>query len=347
MVMKNKLLIITQKVDKNDPVLGFFHAWLLEFSKKYEKITVICLAKGEYDLPINIKILSLGKENKISRLNYIINFYKYIWQERANYNQVFVHMNPEYLVLAGCFWRCWGKRIGFWYNHAKGSIKAKLAIKLAHKVFYTSSYAFTARYQKSQAMPVGIATDIFKINKFKPTYKSFRLLSLGRISPVKDLEILVAATNILAKENFDFLLDIYGTAPVRDEYYYQKIREQAGSLVASGKIVFHQAAAYDKTPDIYNSHDLFINLTPSGSFDKTILEAMACGTLVLICNKSLHDDLSDNFLFKEHEAIDLARKIKAISFLSRQQYQDKFRQYVLEKHSLAILISRLQQTLGE
>ncbi|MFA6253167.1 MAG: glycosyltransferase family 4 protein [Patescibacteria group bacterium] len=345
--MKNKLLIITQKVDKNDPVLGFFHGWLLEFAKKYEKITVICLVKAEYNLPSNIKVLSLGKENRISRLNYVINLYKYIWQERANYDQVFVHMNPEYLVLAGCFWRCWGKRIGFWYNHAKGGIKAKLAIKLAHKVFYTSSYAFAARYQKSQVMPVGIATDIFKINKLKQVSEPFRLLSLGRISPVKDLETLVAAAKILAKENFDFLLDIYGTAPVQDEDYYKKIREQAKTLEVDNKIIFHSSVVYQQTPDIYNSHDLFINLTPSGSFDKTILEAMACGTLVLICNKSLHDDLPDNFLFKEHEAIDLARKIKAISLIDKQKYQEKFRQYVLEKHSVDILISRLQQVLGE
>jgi len=40
-----KLLIITQKVDINDDVLGFMHGWIAEFAKHCEKLTVICLQK--------------------------------------------------------------------------------------------------------------------------------------------------------------------------------------------------------------------------------------------------------------------------------------------------------------
>ena len=57
-----KILICTQKVDLNDDILGFFHSWIAEFAKQCEKVTVICLYKGEYDLPGNVKVLSLGKE---------------------------------------------------------------------------------------------------------------------------------------------------------------------------------------------------------------------------------------------------------------------------------------------
>ena len=77
-----KLLIITQKVDINDDVLGFFHRWIEEFAKHCEKITVICLQKGEYNLPDNVKVLSLGKEGAMAKIKYALNFYKYIWQER-------------------------------------------------------------------------------------------------------------------------------------------------------------------------------------------------------------------------------------------------------------------------
>ena len=93
--IKMKLLIITQKVDINDDVLGFFHRWLEEFAKHCEKITVICLEMGEYKLPENVKVLSLGKEDRVSKLKYIWRFYKYIWQEQKNYDKVFVHMNPS------------------------------------------------------------------------------------------------------------------------------------------------------------------------------------------------------------------------------------------------------------
>jgi len=58
-----KLLIVTQTIDSNDPVLGFFVRWVEEFSKQCEEVTVICLQKGEYELPKNVRVFSLGKES--------------------------------------------------------------------------------------------------------------------------------------------------------------------------------------------------------------------------------------------------------------------------------------------
>ena len=56
-----RLLILTQKVDINDDILGFFHRWIEEFAKRCEKVIVICLQEGRHDLPSNVKVLSLGK----------------------------------------------------------------------------------------------------------------------------------------------------------------------------------------------------------------------------------------------------------------------------------------------
>ena len=66
-----KLLILTQKVDKEDPVSGFFHGWILELSKRFEKVSVICLEKGNFNLPKNVEVFSLGKESGRSRIKYV------------------------------------------------------------------------------------------------------------------------------------------------------------------------------------------------------------------------------------------------------------------------------------
>ena len=76
--MSMKLLIITQKVDKNDPILGFFHGWVEEFAKNVEKLTVVCLGVGEYDLPQNVQVFSLGKKIGASKLKYIWNILRSI-----------------------------------------------------------------------------------------------------------------------------------------------------------------------------------------------------------------------------------------------------------------------------
>ena len=106
-----KLLIITQKVDKSDDLLGFMHSWILEFAKHCQMVTVICLYKGNFDLPSNVKVFSLGKEKGVSRVRYMLNFFRYIISERNNYDSVFVHMNQVYVVLGGFFWKLMRKKI--------------------------------------------------------------------------------------------------------------------------------------------------------------------------------------------------------------------------------------------
>ena len=131
-----KLLILTQKVDRRDPILGFFHRWIEEFAKHYEQMIVICLQKGEFDLPKNVRVRSLGKEEKLGRWQYLIRFYKYIWQERKNYDAAFVHMNQEYVLLSWKFWKLWGKKIFLWRNHAQGNILTRLAVLFSNKILH-------------------------------------------------------------------------------------------------------------------------------------------------------------------------------------------------------------------
>ena len=106
-----KLLIITQKVDEQDEVLGFMHRWIGEFARRCEAVVVICLEEGTHHLPQNVKVLSLGKEKNPSRIRYILRFWYFIWHERNAYDVVFVHMNQVYVVLGWLAWRVLGKKI--------------------------------------------------------------------------------------------------------------------------------------------------------------------------------------------------------------------------------------------
>ena len=80
-----RLLILTQKVDKEDPVLGFFHNWVTELSKKFEFIYVVCLEKGKFDLPDNVQVFSLGKEAGKSKIKYIFKFFHLCFLSSLNY----------------------------------------------------------------------------------------------------------------------------------------------------------------------------------------------------------------------------------------------------------------------
>ena len=84
-----RLLICTQAVDLDDPVLSFFHRWLVEFSKHCESVHVICLREGRHELPPNVFIHSLGKESGRSQVKYVARFYRYIFRYRNEYDAVF------------------------------------------------------------------------------------------------------------------------------------------------------------------------------------------------------------------------------------------------------------------
>ncbi len=336
------ILIVTQKIDINDDVLGFFHRWVEEFAKHCEQVTVICLCKGEYDLPKNVKVFSLGKEDGASRLKYLARFYKYIWQERNNYDSVFVHMNQAYVILGGLFWRVQGKKIMFWYNHKVGTFFTRIAIFFSHVVFYTSEFAFSASSQKSIVMPAGI--DIESLQGRKSDRVTGSILSLGRISSVKKIDIIIDALKILERGGVSFSASIYGNPTNADSDYYEGIRKQSLGLEKKGHIRFQEGVSHAKIFEVYARHEIFVNATESGSFDKTILEAMASGTLVLVSNASFSELLPKELMFKENDAIDLAKKITFLLNMNsdkKAELSSELQKIALEKHGLRGLVRKV------
>ncbi len=277
-----KLLIITQALDDQNPTLGFFVGWVREFAKKFERVTVICLEKGAYDLPPNVKVLSLGKEEGVSKLEYVLRFYKYIWNLRSEYESVFVHMNQEYVLLAGDIWRFMGKRVYLWRNHARGNLLTIIAVWLSHKVFYTSPQSFTAQFSKAVQMPVGIDTNFFKPDPDKKRVPG-SILFLGRIAPVKKVLEFV---DWLATQKFE-TATVVGEASPKDRAYGQRVESRVEELGLQSKVKFMGAVRHEETRDLYQTHELYVNLTPAGSMDKSILEAAACGMKVFVHNPEL------------------------------------------------------------
>ncbi len=325
-----KLLIITQKVDKNDDVLGFFHAWITEFAKHCEKVTVICLQKGEYDLPENVKVFSLGKENGESRLKYVFRFYRHIWQERKNYDDVFVHMNPEYVVLGGPLWRVLGKRILLWYTHRNVDLKLRIAEKFAHRIFTSAKESFLLPTKKLSLVGHGVDVAKFKRpeNFIRATQRTrLEIISVGRIAPIKNLETLIEACAILKATGVDFRARIAGAPAARDSGYFQKLKKIVAEKQLTGKVEFTGSISHKDIAPYYWESDFEINLCPTGGVDKAVLEAMAAGAIPIVSNAAFatyFGDYSKSLLFQEGNAKDLSEKILTLLHSSKQEEVKKF-----------------------
>lgn len=329
-----RLLICTQKVDKDDPILGFFHEWITALAPQYAHITVVCLEKGNAVLPDNVTVRSLGKEVKKSRIQYIVLFYSAIFT--IQYDAVFVHMNEEYVLLGGLYWRLLGKRVSLWRNHIQGSWKTRLAVFLSNQVFCTSPSSYTARFKKTALMPVGI--DEKKFTKVKRNRTV--LIYVGRISPVKNIEVMIDALRLLKMDEFS--LHLYG--PVHDSAYMQLLLSRAGALPC----FFHGPVAPAALPDIYASAGLCINTTNAGSFDKTILEAAFCGCLPIASHdnfaKIVTPEVRPYITFISGSAQSLADTIARVHVLTDDVYETMAQTISLTAkahHSLDVLISAL------
>lgn len=343
-----KLLILTQKVNSHDDVLGFMHGWIAGFAAACENVVVICLEKGEMSLPSNVTVCSLGKESGHSKIKYLCNFYKYIWRERKHYDAIFVHMNCEYVILGGLLWKLWRKRIGLWYAHGAVPLRLKIAEKLSDIIFTSTASGFRIKSRKVRVIGQGIDTDVFAPVAVKPAGEIFRIITVGRISPVKDYETLLKAAEILAKKNISFHITIIGDIGLPEQKkYLEYLRELTADKHLQDAVNFSGAVPNKNIVGYLQANDLFVNMSRTGSLDKAVVEAMACGLPILTCNEALAEVLGeyqDMLMYRQGDCRELAAKIILFINMAKAQKEkvaQAVRAIVVRDHNLKSFIAKI------
>ena len=159
-------------------------------------------------------------------------------------------------------------------------------------------------------MPVGVDTNKFiklenpKVNKMKNS-----LLFSWKNLPIKNVHLFIEALGILKNKGVNFTANIYGDVLYRKISHILKNKITSVRFDLGGILKFNGAVPNYQTPEIYNTYAIFINSSPSGMYDKTIFEAMACEILTLTSNRNLIGNIDDMFLFKEDDEEDLARRL--------------------------------------
>lgn len=340
-----RLLIVTQAVDRTDLSLGFFHAWAAEFARRVERLEIVCLREGEHDLPWNVSVHSLGKERSrgphwYKRVRYGLRFLGLIVALRGRYDIVLVHMNEEYVLLGIVPWFFMRKRVGLWRNHVRGNWKAAIACRVVPAVFYTSPNTYATRFTHAYRMPTGIEVEKYAAGENAPG----TLLSLGRIDPVKKVAELLSALELLEKEGAAFTASIYGTPTPGREAYAQGLESLFSRLEARGVLARYPGVPHEKVPAIFGSHRIFVNLTPPGSFDKTVFEAMAAGCLVVAANPGVREVIGEELFVPTIEAASVAKALKQALAMPQGAYEMKraqLRAYVEREHSLKALVGEV------
>lgn len=338
-----RLLVFTQKVDQSDPVLGFMVSWLRVLACQVERLEIICLEKGEYNLPSNTRVYSLGKERGKNKLKYLFNFYRYLWKLRSDYDAVWVHMNQIYVILGWPVWSLFHRPIGFWYAHGSVSPSLKLAVRLVDLIFTSSASGFRLMSKKLNIIGQGIDTEQFNFNPDE-SRQSGRLVSVGRLSPVKRQYELVKALS--DSQNNSWRLEILG-GPVTDidSIYVDALIDLIAELNLSSQVILVGPVKHESLPDRLRQADLFVTMSRTGSLDKVVLEAMAAGVIPVVLGDTFKPVLGDyaETLSAFDEADWSAKVAQVLSWSAAEKLKARLylRQQIVSHHSLLNLMTKI------
>ncbi len=331
-----KLLVITQRVDSNNDVLGFFIGWLEALARKVDHLYVITLYEGEHHLPSNVTVLSLGKEHATSQLTRVLRFYRALWQCMGKVDKVFAHMSPIFVIAAWPVTVLRRRPIVLWYVHRSVTLRLRLASLLAHRILTVSQHSFRLKSSKIIITGHGIDSQYFK-PAVQSEHSTLRLLAVGRITPIKHFETLLEAAVILRDAGLEFELKIVGQPIMQgDQNYFDKLKNIIHTHGLS-MVDFVGLVPYSRIVPLYQQADIVVNLTPTGGLDKTVLEAMACEVVPLVANEAFKDyfgPYADVAMFKFQDPVSLAEHIQLLAGLDRHVIGRYMRDIIIKHHSV-------------
>ncbi|HNP75068.1 MAG TPA: glycosyltransferase [bacterium] len=336
------LLMITRKVDPNDALAGFAYNWVKKIGGNLDTLYVISWQAGDAaGFPENIKVYFLPKNKFIK----VLALWKLLWKTLPKVDGLFCHMNPEYTILAGPMAKIFSKKIVSWYTHRAVTWRRRLMERLADIIITASTESFReAKYPaKVRVIGHGIDTQLFTPDSAKQTDGFFRIISVGRISPTKDYETIIKAIDIIGSPKIK--LTIIGDVILPSQrQYLDSLRQMVAKMDLVSQVEFAGWVANKDMPHYYQQADLFINMSGTGSVDKVVLEAMACGTMVLTSNEAFINILGEKFMTEKNNPRQLSVKISQAVALTDQQRVEvglSLRQKVINEYDLEKLAKKI------
>lgn len=346
---KIRLLLFNLMTDADDSNLGFTTDWINALAPHCATIDVVTMQSGRLTLADNVRVFSVGKEKGYGEFRRLIEFYRILFGllRRQHYDMCFAHMMPLFAAMAAPLLKVWRVPLVLWYAHKSVSLKLRLAEKAAWRVVTASPESFRLPSRKTRVIGHGVDTDLFiPLSGQCPSQVPFQIVSVGRIAPVKMLEVLIDAVELLQAES-QFKLKIIGEAAPIDRDYAQRLREAVSARKLNDQIVFAGAVSHAQVVGEYQAADVMVNTSNTGSIDKAVLEAMACGLPVITSNEAFQSMLSpwSDLLFIPQDAPEkLAYSLLLLQKMSVEERAilgSHLRQMVIQEHSLGRLIGQL------
>ena len=208
-------------------------------------------------------------------------------------------------------------------KHARLKLDYKVLGPVLFKPIWKKAAALVACSQglKNRALyflpsvPIDVIPNGVELDRFHPAETGKRpdilkLVTVGRLSVTKRMEMLIDAAEILHKEGCKVHLTIVGGGQME-----QKLRQIVSERNLDNIIEITGPIPSEKMPQVYQQNDIFVSASMQEGMSNAMLEAMATGLpIITTCCEGVEELIADNGLVVEQAtAEEIAKAVRKLA----------------------------------
>ena len=274
-INRNILVIFNLKTDRNDPLLAFTITWINEFASKVDQVWVYSTHIGEYNLANNVKLYELGGGSIHSRFLALCKLFRVglqVVKKRRN-AIVFHHMSIKTASILGIFFKMFLIPQALWYSHSNVTLELKMAAHFVDLIFSSTPHSLPIKTKKGQFIGHGIDTTSFQ--EFSNKKRLDDILSLGRISHIKNNEALIYALANTNRKNRT--VHLVGPLLTDTSYLVNLIKYGKDLGVA---VEYLGSISHEEIPNLVQNYSICYTGNPN-TVDKSVIEGAMGGCFTL------------------------------------------------------------------
>lgn len=330
-----RLVVITQRVDPDDPALGATVHKLRALAERVDELVVLALDARPAGLPANVRVKVFGASSQAARGARLIAALAPELRDRPV--AVLAHMAPIYAILAAPLVRPLRVPLLLWFTHWRASPTLRLAERMSTRVLTVGPGSFPIPSGKLVTTGHGVEVPAQPFADHADDGR-LHILALGRTSPAKGLETLLDAVALLP--DLPVFAELRGPSLTLAERAHRDVlAARAAEPGFRGRASVEGPLPAREVPDLYARSDLLVSNMRAGALDKVVFEAAAGGLPVLVASEGFADlvqGLDIDLHFSQDDAASLADRIRALHAAGprvRRRIGLELRRRVQEEHS--------------
>jgi glycosyltransferase involved in cell wall biosynthesis len=344
------LLIVNYEMDDSSPVLAWQASVARRLASAFNKVVVFTERIGTHTLLSNMEVFALPYRRSTTSLNFnpaSSSFFSLL--DCHNINVCFIHMAHRWSYTLFPHTVCRSIPLLLWYAHGSVTPHLRRALSCVSRVVTSTPEGFRIPSPKIFSIGQGINTSLFTPPQFVSSRNT--IISIGRISRRKRIHLLVDVVHALHQRGFKHLsLRLVGPQLTDDDRnYWREVESRIEERNLGAFITYLGALPQGSHPQLYVDCFVHLNMSLTGSMDKTVLEALSCGCPVLTTNPAFETMLHRHKEFFCHpdEVSEIATRCASLYEQAATYPPQELRGLVENNHDEASYVNKVIEHLHQ